>query len=189
MVARARRGRLPPWWLIVVAMVAGCAGPPVRQTENRPPPVPREVVSVRDPEKIADTVWYAFSLVDRHYRFGGRNPDSGLDCSGMISHIYERMAGIRLPHNAARIAALTRPIPESALEAGDLVFFEIDGQRYAHMGLYAGGRRFVHAPSSRGKYIRIDRLDDEYWARRLSASHSLRPDRLLGYDTRAEPRP
>jgi cell wall-associated NlpC family hydrolase len=34
------------------------------------------------------------------------------------------------------------------------------------VGIYAGGREFVHAPGS-GKRVRIARIDDPYWRRRL----------------------
>jgi hypothetical protein len=44
--------------------------------------------------KAHDVVIYALSLIDTGYRFGGKNPEAGLDCSGMVSYIYGRAAGV-----------------------------------------------------------------------------------------------
>jgi cell wall-associated NlpC family hydrolase len=32
-----------------------------------------------------DVVIFALGLIDTDYRFGGKNPEAGLDCSGMVS--------------------------------------------------------------------------------------------------------
>ena len=37
-----------------------------------------------------------------------------------------------------------------ALEPGDLVFFETQGDEVSHVGIAIGGDQFVHAPNSRG---------------------------------------
>ena len=44
------------------------------------------------------------------------------------------------------------------LRRGDLLFFNQEGKRYGHAGIYLGNGRFVHAPSS-GKSVRTDGLD------------------------------
>jgi len=132
--------------------------------------------SLDDPLHSQEMVIFALGLLDTGYRFGGRNPEAGLDCSGMVSYIVEQISGRRLPHNAAQIAQLTRPIPIAALQAGDLVFFNTRNQRHSHMGIYLGDGRFVHAPSSRGR-VRVELLDNPYFrsridgARRLVAAH------------------
>jgi cell wall-associated NlpC family hydrolase len=38
------------------------------------------------------------------------------------------------------------------------------GGRPTHAGIYVGGGRFVHAPSTGGD-VRMDRLDGPYWSR------------------------
>ena len=40
---------------------------------------------------------------------------------------------------------------------GDLVFFDEEGKKSSHVGIYLGDGRFVHAPSS-GKVVRSDFL-------------------------------
>jgi cell wall-associated NlpC family hydrolase len=51
-------------------------------------------------------------LIDTGYRFGGKNPEAGLDCSGMVSYIYGQAAGLKVraapptsPATAVRSAA------------------------------------------------------------------------------------
>jgi cell wall-associated NlpC family hydrolase len=49
------------------------------------------------------------------------------------------------------------------MRAGDLLFFNIDG-KMSHVGMYIGGSRFVHAPSS-GKTVSVESLDSEFYQR------------------------
>lgn len=117
----------------------------------------------------------SFSLVDTGYRFGGRNPKAGLDCSGMVSYVVEQVSGKRLPHNAAEIAAQTRPVARGQLRPGDLVFFTIAGRAYAHMGIYLGNDKFIHAPGSQGR-VRVESLASAYFARHFDGARTLLPD-------------
>ncbi len=114
---------------------------------------------------------YALGLIDTGYRFGGKHPDAGLDCSGMVSYIYGQAAGVRVSGSAADIARGGRMIERSALRPGDLVFFNTRGKPYSHVGIYIGDARFVHAPSTNGK-VRIDQLTDRYYAQRFEAARS-----------------
>jgi cell wall-associated NlpC family hydrolase len=52
-----------------------------------------------------EVVMYAMGLIDTGYRFGGKNPEAGLDCSGMVSYIYGQAAGLKV----ARAARPTLP--------------------------------------------------------------------------------
>lgn len=115
---------------------------------------------------------FALGLLDTGYRFGGRNPEAGLDCSGMVSYVVEQVSGRKLPHNAAQIAERTRPIELDALAPGDLVFFNTLQRRHSHMGIYIGDGRFIHAPSSRGS-VRIERLASPYFATRIDGARTL----------------
>jgi len=117
---------------------------------------------------------FAYGLIGTGYRFGGQNPEAGLDCSGMVAYIVEQVSGTRLPHNAARIAEQTRPIAMSDLQPGDLVFFNTLKRRHSHMGIYLGDGKFIHAPSSRGA-VRIDSLDNSYFAPRIDGARTLQP--------------
>ncbi|HSD36935.1 MAG TPA: C40 family peptidase [Rhodocyclaceae bacterium] len=164
-------------WITILAGLAACsstppASPPSSSQKPSQRPPSSAAFHLDQPDHANEIVIFSLGLLDTGYRFGGSNPDAGLDCSGMVSYVVDRVAGKRLPHNAAQIAAITQPIERSALKPADLVFFNTNGQTYSHMGIYLGDGRFVHAPSSRG-VIRIERLDNVYFASRFTGARSL----------------
>lgn len=133
----------------------------------------RSYITVVQRDMAHDVVVYALGLIDTNYRYGGSNPEAGLDCSGMVSHIYEQVTGVRLPHNAAEIARLTRPLMRSHLKPGDLVFFNTLGRSYSHVGIYIGDGRFVHAPGASKGRVQIARLDSSYFFSRYDGARTL----------------
>lgn len=127
---------------------------------------------LHDDKAAEEIVLYALGLLGTGYRFGGNNPDAGLDCSGMVRYIVQEVSGQTLPHNAAQIADITRPINVTDLRPGDLVFFNTLNRRHSHMGIYMGDGRFVHAPNSRGQ-IRVERLDNSYFRPRIDGARRI----------------
>ncbi|MDR3412154.1 MAG: C40 family peptidase [Formivibrio sp.] len=119
-----------------------------------------------------EIVMYSLGLLDVGYRFGGTNPEAGLDCSGMVRFIYKEAVGVELPHNAVALAKQARPVTNSSLRAGDLVFFNTRGYSFSHVGIYLGDNKFIHAPSSHGK-IKIESLDSPYFAQRYQGGRTL----------------
>lgn len=122
-------------------------------------------------EKGNEVAIYALGLIDTGYRFGGKNPEAGLDCSGMVSFIYGQAAGMKVRGSAADIARNGRAIERAALRPGDLVFFNTRNQPFSHVGIYLGEARFIHAPATNGR-VRIDRLNDRYYAQRFEAART-----------------
>lgn len=121
--------------------------------------------------KANDVVLFALGLIETGYRFGGKNPDAGLDCSGMVSYVFEKSADMRLAGSAADLARLGRPVPAAQLRPGDLVFFNTQNRPHSHVGIYIGDDRFVHAPSSRGK-VRTESLSRGWFAARFEEGRS-----------------
>lgn len=154
--------------LISALLLAAC-GSPLSRSGSSPETITQGSRSVS--EKGNEVVFYAMGLIDTGYRFGGKNPEAGLDCSGMVSYIYGRAAGLKVQGSAADIARRARPIERSALRAGDLVFFNTRNQPFSHVGIYLGEARFIHAPSTNGR-VRIDRLSDRYYAQRFEAART-----------------
>lgn len=114
-------------------------------------------------EPPEDIPMYAVSLVGSPYRPGGDSPDTGLDCSGFVGHVFRTTLGIRLPRDSRAISDSTRPLDSSELRPGDLVFFNTLKRAYSHVGIYLGENRFVHATSSRTGSVMVSRLDERYW--------------------------
>jgi cell wall-associated NlpC family hydrolase len=157
-----------------LALLAACSHTPSPPDSTSRPAAEARPANLRseDQQSANEIVLFAMSLLDTDYQFGGRNPEAGLDCSGMVSLVVEQVTGRKLPHNAAQIAAQTRVIKRDELRPADLVFFNTSGKTYSHMGIYLGDGRFVHAPSSKGR-VRVDRLDMAYYAKRFSGARSL----------------
>lgn len=122
-------------------------------------------------EKGMEVVIFALGLIDTNYRFGGKNPEAGFDCSGMVAYIYGHAAGIQVGGSAADIARRGRPVDRDELRPGDLVFFNTGNASYSHVGIYIGDDRFVHAPSTRG-HVRIDQLAASYYAQRFATART-----------------
>ena len=122
-------------------------------------------------EKGQEITFFALGLIDTGYRFGGKNPEAGLDCSGMVSYVYDKAAGIKLGGSAADIARKGQAIGRNDLRPGDLVFFNTRNAAFSHVGVYIGDDRFIHAPSTNGR-VRIDQLSARYYAQRFEAARS-----------------
>ena len=114
---------------------------------------------------------YALGLVETPYRFGGKEPAGGFDCSGMVAYVFGHAVGFRISGNAADIAHHGQAVSRQQLHPGDLIFFNTLNRPLSHVGIYIGGERFVHAPSSNGK-VRIDRLDNSYYAERYDMARA-----------------
>ena len=151
---------------LAVLLLACASAPPPPQ---RSPDSPSERVSFS--AKGSDVALFALGLIDTGYRFGGKNPQAGLDCSGMVSYIYDHGAGLKVRGSAAEIARQGRPVERASLRPGDLVFFNTSNASFSHVGVYIGENRFVHAPSSNGR-VRIDQLNARYYAQRFEAART-----------------
>lgn len=110
----------------------------------------------------------ALSLQGITYRFGGEDPVTGLDCSGLVLYVFGRHH-VAMPRTVEEQFAIGDEVDPSAIEAGDLVFFTTIGPGATHVGVALGPDRpgeFVHAPGT-GSVVRIDRYDSSYWRRRI----------------------
>ena len=135
-------------------LLAACgSAPPARS-----PATPALITS----EQGNDIAIHAMGLVGTPYRYGGNTPESGFDCSGLIGYVYKSRSGRTPPRTVAQLAGFGQSVGADALRTGDLVIFGNDPAW--HAGIYVGEGRFVHAPSTGGT-VRLDRLDNRYWAR------------------------
>jgi cell wall-associated NlpC family hydrolase len=119
---------------------------------------------------VEDIPMYAVSLVGNPYRLGGTSPDTGLDCSGFVGHVFRQTTGILLPRDSRAISETTQPLVQSELEPGDLVFFNTLNRAFSHVGIYLGDDRFVHATSSRTGVVMVSKLSDRYWRERFDGA-------------------
>ena len=113
----------------------------------------------------------AAKLVGTRYQYGGSSPLTGFDCSGLVQFSY-REAGLSLPRTTEEQRRASRAIPRADLQPGDLIFFDHEGLKNSHVGVYIGEGAFVHAPST-GKDVRRDRMDSPYWKKHISETRRL----------------
>lgn len=114
-------------------------------------------------------IQYALSFVGTNYLWGGSNPLSGFDCSGLVDEIMESVGlGIQLKPNAQGIYNyhLIHGI-RTTFEAGSLVFYGRNNKEVSHVAFMIDEKRIVeagHGDSStvskeaagiRGAFVRI----------------------------------
>ncbi|MEW5786678.1 MAG: C40 family peptidase [Pseudomonadota bacterium] len=117
----------------------------------------------------------ALGMLGTPYKFGGSNPDQGVDCSGFVRHVYKESAGVSLPRSARDMSKEGEQVAREALKPGDLVFFNTRKQPNSHVGIYKGDGEFIHASSSRTKEVTISRMDQKYWAARFNGARRVLP--------------
>lgn len=113
---------------------------------------------------------YAVEMVGRPYRYGGFTP-AGFDCSGLVHYSFAR-SGVRVPRDTPALRRMGEDLDFDELTRGDLVFFDQEGKKSSHVGIYLGDGQFVHAPSTGGR-VRIDRIDSTYWRSHFNEARRL----------------
>jgi cell wall-associated NlpC family hydrolase len=114
----------------------------------------------------------ALALLGVNYKWGSSNPELGFDCSGLVTHVFQQVAGIVLPRNSHSMSKVGAKIDKSDLQPGDLVFFNTRKSPNSHVGIYIGDERFVHAPS-RGGEVEISDMQEGYWKKRFNGARRL----------------
>ena len=113
---------------------------------------------------------HAAKMVGKPYRFGGSSPSRGFDCSGLVQFSY-RQAGMALPRTTEDQLRASRPV-RGSMQRGDLLFFDQEGKKKSHVGIYLGDGKFIHASSSQARVI-VTALDDPYYAARFLGARRL----------------
>ncbi len=134
-------------------------------------PVPAEEVRTQD--FTQEIPLYALSLIGTPYKYGGNHPETGMDCSGFVSHVYRQIAGLQLPRNSQEISRHGAALEPFELQPGDLVFFNTLGRPFSHVGVYLGESRFIHASSSQTRTVMVSDMNQPYWSRRFDGARRL----------------
>jgi hypothetical protein len=118
---------------------------------------------------MQEIILQAMSLIGVRYRWGGNTPETGLDCSGFIRHVFQQSANVVLPRTAYAMSQIGKSIGRDELQPGDLVFFNTLRRQFSHVGIYLGDNRFIHAPST-GKTITVTNMNHRYWTSRYNGA-------------------
>lgn len=145
--------------------------PPNKEAE---PAVPQPTAEELLGQQIAE---YASGYIGAKYKYGGKSPETGFDCSGFVYYIYEQF-GYRLERVANDQAQQGVEIEHDALIPGDLLAFYTSGKYVGHIGIYMGSGYYIHAMGSAYGVV-LTSLDDAYSQRDYTARRIIGCDELL----------
>ena len=126
--------------------------------------------------RSGDAVAVARRYLGVPYVFGGTNPQTGLDCSGLVQLVF-RQLGIGLPRTAQMQYDATPRVGRDQLQPGDLVFF---ARTYAdphawitHVGIYVGDGMQINAPTT-GQVVSIQPAFSGFWGAHYAGAGRVR---------------
>ena len=96
----------------------------------------------------SEIVTYALQFVGNRYKYGGTNPNTGVDCSGFTSYVMRHAASVELPHSSGGQSRMGRVVSSSEMRPGDIICYG-SGKRINHVALYIGNGQIVHASTER----------------------------------------
>ncbi|MDP3609021.1 MAG: C40 family peptidase [Methylophilus sp.] len=123
-------------------------------------------------DKAEEVIFQALSLTGIQYKYGGKTPDTGFDCSGFVRYVFSQATKITLPPTARAISQMGKTVKKEELQPGDLVFFNTLKSAFSHVGIYMGNNKFIHSPSSGGK-VRVESMDNNYWQKRFNGAQRI----------------
>ena len=109
----------------------------------------------------------AKKYIGKPYKYGGKKPGSGFDCSGFTAHVFNQN-GVNLSGPSYLQAKKGKKKSLRNLKIGDLVFFG-RGSKVSHVAIVANvsndNVEVIHSTSSRG--VVIDNISSsKYWQKR-----------------------
>ena len=119
-----------------------------------------------------ELIKYAEKFKGVSYRYGGKLPQTGFDCSGFIAFVYKKF-DIVLPPSTAGLIKIGDKIALNKVRAGDLLFFKGSNKKNSTVGHVAlvtenksGIVKIIHATSSKGVMSEIYNYST-YWKERF----------------------
>ncbi|WP_395824118.1 C40 family peptidase [Collimonas sp.] len=123
-------------------------------------------------DRASELAVSAMGMLGIHYKYGGNNPENGLDCSGLVRYVFKDAWGVNVPRTAVELSRSGEKIDTQDLQPGDLVFYNTLRRSFSHVGIYLGDNKFIHAPRAGGK-VRIESMDMAYWKARFNGARRI----------------
>lgn len=137
----------------------------VKEGEYKKPETPSVDTSAEGSELGRQIANYALQYVGYNYCWGGKSPDTGFDCSGLVYYVYQQF-GYTLNRVAADQAL--NGVHVDDLQPGDVLCFYSGSSYIGHSGIYIGDGKFVHAANSATGVI-VTSLEGYYSSRGYEA--------------------
>lgn len=93
------------------------------------------------------------------YVWGGASL-SGMDCSGLVSYVYQHAAGITLPHSTVSQESYVTTHSVADAQPGDILFWGSRGSTY-HDAIYIGNNQYVAAPTE-GQNVQVQTISSYF---------------------------
>jgi len=104
------------------------------------------------------------------YLFGGQDKN-GIDCSGLAQLLEQQVFNVNIPRSTSQQINVIKRKYEEELVEGDLLFFDYDGKKFSHVGVYLQNGYYIHASTTKG--VTITKLHDPYTYKYFSRCGSI----------------
>lgn len=106
--------------------------------------IKEEAAAASESSMRQQVVDFALQFVGGRYRYGGSDPNTGVDCSGFTRYVLQNGAGIPMSRSSATQAAQGTAVSADQMQPGDLLFYG-SKSRINHVAMYIGSGQVVHA--------------------------------------------
>lgn len=106
------------------------------------------------------------------YKYGGEDHD-GVDCSGLVMKVYNKVLDIKLPRSSSEQRDYCSPVSVGSLIPGDLLFFATgkSADKVSHVGIFIGEGKMIHASASRG--VIVSDISENYYVSKFTCAGSV----------------
>ena len=107
--------------------------------------------------KREQIVLFAGQQLGKTYFYGGKNPRSGFDCSGLVYYVFTQQ-NIQVPRSSYQYKNFGKKRTKVQAQIGDIILFTgyIDKDRIGHIGIITQVTKddiiFIHSSSSKKHY-------------------------------------
>ncbi|WP_276926753.1 glucosaminidase domain-containing protein [Parvibacter caecicola] len=113
---------------------------------------------VMEQRTVADLLSEVTSHLGTPYVWGGADPITGFDCSGLMQYSLREAMGVDIPRTTYFQWRVGETVQFDDLQPGDLLFFDNDGDIH-HVAMYLGDGYYIHAPHT-GDVVRVTAMED-----------------------------
>ncbi len=122
-----------------------------------------------------EIVQYALQLRGTPYRYAGKEPSTGFDCSGFTSYVF-RQFNLAVSPASALQAREGKPVPLRYARPGDIIVFGRNARDIQHVALVVENRSegivVVHSTNTRG-VVSENISTSAYWKPRILEARNI----------------